>query len=128
MGKTFVTGASGHVGANLVRALLARGEAVRVLTRPDSDHGADNGALSGLDLERVVGDLRDAASLDRALIGCDRMYHVAALVSLLPGDRQAIFEINVLGTKRVLEAAERAGVRRSVVCSSFGAVGHNPSG
>lgn len=122
--KTFLTGGTGHVGANLVRALLERGVEVKALVRPD--HPTE--ALDGLDLERVEGDLRDPASLARALKGCDRMYHVAAFVSLRAGNQREVFETNVLGTKNVLEAAERAGVERSVFCSSFGAVGHNPSG
>ncbi|HZS41394.1 MAG TPA: SDR family oxidoreductase [Polyangia bacterium] len=122
--KTFVTGASGHVGANLVRALIERGEAVKALVRP----GSDNAAIAGLDLEQVEGDLRDPASLDRALAGCDRMYHVAAFVSLRAGDQQEIFETNVVGTRNVLAAAERAGVGRSVFCSSFGAIGHRDGG
>lgn len=122
--KTFVTGGSGHVGANLVRALLERGVAVKALVRPRSN----NAALDGLDLERVEGDLRDPASLARALDGCDRLYHVAAFVSLRRGDQQEVFDVNVTGTKNVLAAAEQAGVERSVFCSSFGAVGHNPTG
>jgi hopanoid-associated sugar epimerase len=122
--KTFVTGASGHVGANLVRELLARGVEVRALVRADSD----NSSLDGLDLEQVPGDLRDPASLARALAGCDRMYHLAAFVSLRPGAQQEVFDVNVVGTRNVLEAAERAGVTRSVFCSSFGAVGRVPGG
>ena len=122
--KTFVTGGSGHVGANLVRALLERGVAVKALVRPRSE----NPALDGLDVERVEGDLRDPASLARALAGCDRLYHVAAFVSLRKGDQQQVFDVNVTGTKNVLAAAERAGVERTVFCSSFGAVGHNPTG
>jgi hopanoid-associated sugar epimerase len=124
MAKTFVTGGSGHVGANLVRALLARGVAVKALVRPQSN----NAALDGLDVERVTGDLRDPESLQRAVAGCDRVYHVAAFVSLRKGDQQQVFDVNVTGTKHVLDAAERAGVARTVFCSSFGAVGHNPSG
>jgi len=124
MGKTVVTGASGHVGANLVRELLCRGVAVKTLVRGRSD----NSAIDGLDLERVEGDLRDPASLERALAGCDRLYHVAAFVSLRKGDQQQVFDVNVTGTKNVLAAAERAGVARTVFCSSFGAVGHNPTG
>jgi hopanoid-associated sugar epimerase len=122
--KTFVTGASGHVGANLVRELIARGVAVKALVRSKSD----NAAVAGLDLELVEGDLRDPASLAKALAGCDRLYHVAAFVSLLKGDQQQVFDVNVTGTKNVLDAAERAGVARTVFCSSFGAVGHNPTG
>ncbi len=122
--KTFVTGASGHVGANLVRALLARGEAVKVLVRA----GSDNAALDGLDVERVDGDLRDRASLERALAGCDRLYHVAAFVSLRRGAEQEIFDVNVTGTRHLLDAAARVGVERTVFCSSFGAVGKSPDG
>jgi hopanoid-associated sugar epimerase len=117
--KTFVTGASGHVGANLVRELLRRGVEVKALVRGRSD----NSALDGLDLEQVEGDLRDPASLERAARGCDRMYHLAANVSLRPGAQREIFETNVEGTRHVLAAAERAGVERTVFCSSFGAVG-----
>lgn len=122
MPKTFVTGGSGHVGANLVRELLARGVAVKALVRGDA------AALEGLDVERVEGDLRDVASLERALAGCDRLYHLAAFVSLRKGDQQQVFDVNVIGTKNALEAAERAGVARVVCCSSFGAVGKNPNG
>lgn len=120
--KTFVTGASGHVGANLVRELIGRGVAVKALVRGDC------AGIEGLDLERVEGDLRDPTSLERALAGCDRVYHVAAYVSLRRGDQQQVFDVNVTGTKNVLAAAERAGVERTVFCSSFGAVGHNPTG
>ncbi len=122
MPKTFVTGASGHVGANLVRELLRRGDAVRGRGR------GDTAAIDGLDVERVHGELRDVAALERGLAGCDRLYHVAAFVSLRPGDQQQVFDVNVTGTKNILQAAERAGVARTVFCSSFGAVGHNPSG
>jgi hopanoid-associated sugar epimerase len=124
MSKAFVTGGSGHVGANLIRALLERGVAVKALVRPRSN----NRALDGLDVERVAGDLRDPGSLARAVAGCDRMYHVAAFVSLRKGAQQEVFDVNVTGTKNVLMAAERAGVARTVFCSSFGAVGHNPAG
>jgi hopanoid-associated sugar epimerase len=122
--KTFVTGGSGHVGANLVRELLARGVAVKALVRPQSD----NSGLDGLDLERVVGDLRDPDSLARGLKGCDRLYHVAAFVSLRRGAQREIHDVNVVGTRNILAAAERAGVERTVFCSSFGAVGKNPDG
>jgi hopanoid-associated sugar epimerase len=123
-GTTFVTGGSGHVGANLVRALLERGEAVRCLVRP----GSNNAALDGLDVERVEGDLRDRESIMRAVAGCRRVYHVAAFVSLRPGAQQEIFDVNVVGTRHLMEAVERAGVERTVFCSSLGAVGRNPGG
>jgi dihydroflavonol-4-reductase len=72
--KTLVTGATGFLGSHVARALLARGEDVRVLVRPSSDLRA----LEGLAAERVQGDLRDRASLDRAMQGVQRVYHVAA--------------------------------------------------
>lgn len=121
---TFVTGATGHVGANLVRALLAQGTRVRVLLEP----GADDAAVAGLGVERCVGDLRDREALEQGLAGCDRLYHLAAMISLRNRDQRKLFEVNVLGTRNVLAAARRAGVRRAVHCSSLGAVGWNPAG
>ena len=121
---TLVTGATGHLGANLLHRLLADGEAVRVLLRRESD----NSPLDGLPIERVYGDLRDAASLAPAVEGAERVYHCAAMVSTLPGTRSAerdIFETNVLGTRNLLQAAQRAGVGRVVVSGSFSAVGRH---
>jgi nucleoside-diphosphate-sugar epimerase len=121
---TLVTGATGHIGNNLVRALLARQERVRVLCRPDSSPKP----LAGLDVERVLGDLRDAPSLARAVAGVERVYHVAAMISIRSGDREALWDANVAGTARLLAAARQAGVKRVVHTSSFGAMGHNPNG
>lgn len=120
----FLTGASGHLGANLVRALLDRGERVRVLSRPRSN----NAALDGLDVEQVSGDLVSEAPLDELLDGCDRLYHVAALVSIREIDRPQLFRCNVLATRRLLAAARRVGIKKVVHCSTFGAVGSNPDG
>ncbi|HEY3254007.1 MAG TPA: NAD-dependent epimerase/dehydratase family protein, partial [Polyangiaceae bacterium] len=121
---TLVTGATGHIGNNLVRALLARGERVRALCRRDSSPRP----LAGLDVERVEGDLRDAPSLERAVRGVERVYHVAAMISIRSGDREALWDANVAGTARLLAAARQAGVKRVVHTSSFGAIGHNPHG
>ena len=123
MATVFVTGATGHIGANLVRSLLERGEAVRALVRTPGDR-----ALVGVGpgLEEVRGDLRDVTSLRHAMAGCDRVYHLAALVSLRPGARREMFEVNVQGTKHVMDACLAEGVARVVHCSTFGAVG--PSG
>ena len=121
---TLVTGATGHIGNNLVRALLARQERVRVLCRPDSSPKP----LAGLDVERVEGDLRDEGSLERALDGVERVYHVAAMISIRNGDRDALWDVNVAGTARLLAAARQAGVKRVVHTSSFGAMGRNPEG
>ena len=121
---TLVTGATGHIGNNLVRALLARGERVRALCRRESSPKP----LEGLDVERVEGDLRDATSLARAVAGVERVYHVAAMISIRSGDREALWDANVAGTARLLAAARQAGVKRVVHTSSFGAMGNNPHG
>jgi nucleoside-diphosphate-sugar epimerase len=120
-----VTGSTGHLGANLVRRLLADGQTVRVLLRPQSD----NTSLDGLDLERVHGDLRDPAACAAAVRGCLSVHHCAAKVSTLQGDarhRHELFTCNVLGTRNLLRAAREAGVARMVVTGSFSAVGHDP--
>lgn len=125
MGKTLVTGATGHLGANLVRRLLAEGEDVRVMLRP----GRDNGALDGLEVERVHGDLRDSQSVSSAVKGCDRVYHCAALVSTIEGNRahkRDIFDTNVQGTRHILAAAAEHGAAKVVVSGSLSATGYEP--
>ncbi len=117
-----VTGGSGHLGANLVRRLLDEGQAVRALVRSDSD----NSALEGLDVERVWGDLRDAAAARAAVRGCRRVYHCAAKVSSGEGQAAEIYACNVVGTRHVLRAALEAGVERVVVTGSLSAVGWAP--
>lgn len=118
-----VTGATGHLGANLVRRLLADGETVRVLVRP----GRESEALADLAVERVFADLRDPEAVTSAVRGCGSIYHCAALVSTVDGDRshrQDIFETNVLGTQYLLKAAHAEGVSRVVVSGSLSATGH----
>lgn len=116
---TLVTGATGHLGANLVRSLCERGEQVRVLVRPESDQAA----LEGLSVERAVGDLCDAASLERAVKGASRMYHAAAMISIRSGDRAALMQTNVEGTARLMQAALDNRLEKVVYTSSFGAIG-----
>ncbi len=118
-----LTGANGHLGANLLRRLLKDGHRVRVLLRPTSD----NSTIDGLDVERAYGDLRDAHSIAAAVRGCERVYHCAAKVSTLLGEHKEIWECNVLGTRNLLQAARAAGVQRVVVSGSFSAVGHDPA-
>ena len=119
---TLVTGATGHLGANLVRQLLLQGDRVRVLLRPNHDAHA----VEGLEIERASGDIRDHATLDAAMDGCRRVFHCAAMISITAGGEREIYETNVLGTRNVLSAAARAGVARTVVTGSFSAVGHHP--
>jgi len=123
-GKTLVTGAGGHVGANLVRHLLAKGVDVRVLVHPQHD----NRGVDGLEVERALGDLRDADAVARAVAGCVRVYHAGAKVSVAsPSPRQTreLWEINVMGTQNVMQAALRAGVARVCLTSSFSTVGYH---
>jgi nucleoside-diphosphate-sugar epimerase len=117
-----LTGANGHLGANLLRRLLRDGEQVRVLLRP----GSDNSTVDGLPVERVYGDLRDASAINAAVRGCTYIYHGAAKVSTLDYERREIYECNVIGTRNLLRAAAEAGVTKVVVSGSLSAVGHDP--
>jgi hopanoid-associated sugar epimerase len=121
---TLVTGATGHLGANLVRELIRRGKKIRVLLLNTSQQRE----LEGLEVERIYGDLRDMDSLKKALANCEQVYHLAAFVSIRDGDKKNLFDINVLGTRRIMQAARLEGVQKVVHCSSFGAVGSNPQG
>jgi len=115
---TLVTGASGFLGSHVARQVAARGERVRVLLRP----GSQTRAIEGLAVERMAGDLRDAASLVRALEGVSRVYHLAADYRLWARDPQEIYESNVTGTRNLLEAARRAGVERFIYTSTVATV------
>lgn len=122
--KALVTGATGFVGAAVARALAAAGVEVRVLARPESDLRN----LDGLAVERVAGDLRDPASLRKALAGCRHLYHVAAHYALWAREPSVFYDINVAGTRALLEAAGEAGVERIVYTSTIGAIGLPPGG
>ncbi len=115
---TLVTGATGFLGSHVARQLLARKESVRVLLRPTSQ----NRAIADLPLEYATGDLRDPASLDRAMNGVRRVFHVAADYRLWAHRPKEIYESNVTGTKNVLEAAKRAGVEQFIYTSTVATV------
>jgi dihydroflavonol-4-reductase len=117
--KTLVTGGTGFVGANVVRALLKRGVEVRALVRPRSD----TRNLDSLEVEVVAGDLRDRGSLEAALAGCDMVYHVAAMYTLWTRNPGEIYDSNVTGTINILEAAGQAGVQKIVYTSSVATIG-----
>ena len=119
-----VTGAGGHLGANLVRRLVADGEQVRALLHT----ARDEATIAGLDIERLIGDLRDPAIATAAVRGCRQVHHCAAKVSTDYRDREDIFACNVLATRYLLQAALAAGVEKVVVTGSFSAVGHRPDG
>ncbi len=122
--KALVTGATGFVGCAVARALLRAGTDVRVLARSDTDLRN----LEGLPVERVAGDLRNPASLKQALSGCQHLYHVAAHYALWAKDPAIFYEVNVDGTKNLLEAARQVGTERIVYCSTIGAIGLPPEG
>jgi dihydroflavonol-4-reductase len=117
-----VTGANGFVGAAVVRALLARGEAVRALVRPNSN----TVNLDGLSAEIVHGDITDPDSLRRAFDGCETVLHVAADYRLWVPDEQSMYRTNVEGSVNVLESAAAVGVERMVYTSSVAVLGINP--
>jgi dihydroflavonol-4-reductase len=124
MAAVLVTGGTGFVGAHIVRALLARGETPRCLVRASSRLGN----LDGLGVALVTGDLGDGPSLHRALEGVEVLYHCAADYRLWARDPREIYEANVAGTRRILDAAARAGVGKVVYTSTVGALGRAPGG
>lgn len=115
---TLVTGAAGFLGSHVARQLVARGENVRVLMRSSSN----NRAISDLSLEYVTGDLRDAASLDRAMKDVKRVFHVAADYRLWAKKPQDIYDSNVGGTKNLLAAAKNAGVEQLIYTSTVATI------
>jgi dihydroflavonol-4-reductase len=115
---TLVTGATGFLGSHVARQLVARGESVRVLVRASSSHRA----IADLPLEHVIGDLRDEASLQRAMTGVQRVFHVAADYRLWSKNPQDIYDSNVGGTKNLLVAARHAGVERFVYTSTVATI------
>lgn len=122
MKKVTVTGAAGHIGANLVRELLARGYRVAVLVRKSSR------ALEGLDVERHDGDVLDFESLRKAFRGAAQVYHLAARISIRSGQFEKLHSVNVEGTRNVLQACCAEGVDTLVHFSSIHALDMNPVG
>jgi len=108
--KVLVTGGTGFVGSWVARELASRGHALRLLVRPRSC--LDN--IRDIPEERSVGDITAAASVDRAIAGCEAVIHAAAVARLRAGDRDNLLAVNEGGTQNVLGAAFHAGVRRAV--------------
>jgi dihydroflavonol-4-reductase len=122
--KTLVTGGNGFIGSAVVRLLAARGDSLRLTRRKRSK--LDN--LEDVEHEAVQCDVLDRAAVRRALKGVDRVFHLAGLVSMRPEDDQRLFDVNVGGTRIVLEECLRADVERVVYTSSVGAIGTAPEG
>jgi dihydroflavonol-4-reductase len=117
--RVFVTGGHGFIGSAVVRALLARGDEVRCLLRPASDASR----LDGLPVERATGDVRDEVALARGLSGCDAAVHLACPSSWNALRSPELPEVVVRGTRLLLDACGRQGVRRVVYVSSVMAIG-----
>lgn len=117
--KAFVTGATGFVGSHVARLLAGQGAELRLLVRA----GSRRENLAGLPADLVTGDLTDPASLRKGMEGCDAVFHVAADYRLWIRDPKPMYAANVNGTVAVIEAAQAAGVRRTVYCSSVATLG-----
>ena len=122
--QVLVTGASGLIGGNVARGLAAGGHQVAALLRP----GSEVPALHGFAYRRVDGDVRDPASVERAIDGCDAVVHAAALVCMWQARERDMSEVNVDGSRHVFEASLRARIRRVVHISSIDALGLPPEG
>ncbi|MGC1371408.1 MAG: hopanoid-associated sugar epimerase [Candidatus Sulfotelmatobacter sp.] len=121
---TFLTGATGFLGSHVARVLAEQGADLRLLVRRTSN--VKN--LEGLKAETAMGDLRDAASLEKAMSGCDTVFHVAADYRLWLRDPNEMYRSNVEGTRAILEAARKHGVKSVVYTSSVGTVGFSGNG
>jgi dihydroflavonol-4-reductase len=120
----FITGATGFVGSHVARVLAGQGADLRLLVRA----GSDTRNLEGLNAERVIGDLRDPASIEQAMAGCDTVFHVAADYRLWVRDPEQMYRANVEGTRTILDAACKNRVRRVVHTSSVATMGFTSNG
>jgi len=122
--KAFITGATGFLGSHVARVLAGQGADLRLLVRATSN--LKN--LEGLNGETATGDLRDAASLEKAISGCDVVFHVAADYRLWVRDPAEMYRSNVEGTRAILEAARKNKVRCVVYTSSVATIGFTGNG
>jgi dihydroflavonol-4-reductase len=122
--RAFVTGATGFLGSHVARTLADQGAELRLLVRPTSD--LKN--LGDLKADRAIGDLRDAASLEKAVAGCEVVFHVAADYRLWVRDPNEMYRSNVEGTRAILGAARKNGVRRVIYTSSVATIGFTAGG
>jgi len=119
-----VTGATGHIGNVLVRELITRGQAVRALVLPDDDCRP----LAGSNTEIIYGDVTDLKSLESTFVGADVVFHLAGIVTIMPGMKKILERVNVGGVRNVVAACRAIGIRRLVYTSSIHAVAEPPHG
>ncbi len=122
--RAFVTGATGFLGSHVARVLAEQGAQLRLLVRSTSDLRN----IADVNAERVEGDLRDPASIEKGLAGCDALFHVAADYRLWVRDPEQMYRSNVEGTRALLEAARKQRVRRVVYTSSVATMGFSSNG
>lgn len=127
--RAFVTGATGFLASHVARVLADEGAELRLLVRPTSNLKNLEGLLCpGTKAETAVGDLRDPASLEKAMAGCEVVFHVAADYRLWVRDPNEMYKSNVGGTRAILDAARKVGVRRIVYTSSVATIGFTADG
>jgi len=115
-----VTGATGHIGNVLVKQLVNQGRKVRALVMP----GEDLTPIKGLDVEFIEGDVLDAQTLASAFQGIDDVFHLAGIISIMPGNNELLKLVNIIGTRNIIHAARTAGIRRLTYTSSIHAIRH----
>lgn len=119
--KVAITGATGHIGGVIVRELLHRGYTIKALVR-----GHDTKSLTGLDVEKIQGDLDNTLALNHLMESCDALIHAAALISINGDMKGLVHHTNVEGTRHVMEAAKATGIKRVVHISSVHAYAQHP--
>ena len=117
-----MTGATGHVGYALLLELIKDGQKPAILIRKDIN------IFDGLECEKVFGDVTDPASLEKAFAGADVVYHSAGVIELKPGNEELVYNVNVTGTKNVVEACKKCGVKKLVYMSSVDTYPPLPNG
>lgn len=124
MRNVLVTGGTGFIGSNLAAALLDQGCNVKILRRASSDMRA----LGTIDVEHLLGDVRDRESLRKALKGCDTVFHTAAVISYWRRERPMMVDVNVHGTRNVVDTCIELGIEKVVHTSSIAAIGYPENG
>ncbi|MDY0382473.1 MAG: SDR family oxidoreductase [Atribacterota bacterium] len=119
-----VTGATGHLGNVLIRELLKRNKKVRAVILP----GEDTASVEGLEVERIEGNVLDPDSLRRVFQGIEVVFHCAGIISIIPGQREQLFQVNVLGTKNVVDICLEEKVKRLIHISSIHALSEPEKG